>query len=87
VKSRPWRESLNNRFFIEARDSFDPPMLGYFEKWREIIEQINFAHGSFEESLNREPSGTLRNVEGVVIRKMPGYAFRCFPAAGRSADL
>src|SRR5215813_5028424 len=25
----------------------------YFERWREIIEQIDFAHASFEESLNQ----------------------------------
>jgi len=38
----------------------------YFERWREIIEQIDFAHASFEESLNQEPSGTLR------ITTLPG---------------
>ena len=32
----------------------------YFERWREIIEQIDFAHASFEESLDQEPSGSLR---------------------------
>src|SRR5436309_13492963 len=38
----------------------------YFERWREIIEQIDFAHASFEESLNQKPSGTLR------ITTLPG---------------
>ena len=38
----------------------------YFERWREIIEQIDFAHVTFEESLNQEPSGTLR------ITTLPG---------------
>jgi DNA-binding transcriptional LysR family regulator len=32
----------------------------YFERWREIVEQIDFAHASLEETLNQEPAGSLR---------------------------
>jgi len=32
----------------------------YFERWREIIEQIDFAHAFVEETLNQEPAGSLR---------------------------
>ena len=59
MKSRPWRELKHP--LIEARQ-LRPTDVGqnYFERWREIIEEIDFAHASFEESLNQEPSGSLR---------------------------